>query len=258
MVELSRIPIARAPCPCRRGTGFRQKVPGRQGPDRLAFPARREVPLDHRRRGGRRHSTWRSGGEHRTPGLSAGRTNGVVSVVLSRLAVKTSGDLASAREALKQAVWAIDRNLPLTGVLTLDETLVLGQAERRFQTFFSASLQRSRFCSRWSACTALWPTRYPSARPRSGFGWHSAPGRDRSFAWAISDAVRPLALGTALGIAIAVLLSRAVSSQLFGVTPWDVTTYALAGGGARDWSRSAPPGSPRVARPGSIRSTALR
>jgi ABC-type lipoprotein release transport system permease subunit len=48
-------------------------------------------------------------------------------------------------------------------------------------------------------------------------------------AWAVSDAARPLAVGTALGIGIAVLLSRAVSSQLFGISPWDATTYALAG-----------------------------
>ncbi len=48
-------------------------------------------------------------------------------------------------------------------------------------------------------------------------------------AWAISDAVRPLAIGTVLGIAIAMALSRAVSSQLFGITPGDLTTYALAG-----------------------------
>jgi len=47
-------------------------------------------------------------------------------------------------------------------------------------------------------------------------------------AWTIRDAVRPLAIGTGVGIAIAVGLSRAVSSQLFGITPSDLPTYAIA------------------------------
>jgi putative ABC transport system permease protein len=64
---------------------------------------------------------------------------------------------------------------------------------------------------------------------KSDFDSPSAPRPGQIVVWAIRDAVRPLALGTALGMAIAAVLSRAVSSQLFGITALDVTTYLLAG-----------------------------
>jgi putative ABC transport system permease protein len=160
--------------------------------------------------------------------LPAGQTE-LYPSTLSRLAVKTSGDLATVREALKQAVWALDRNLPLTGVLTLDETLALGQAERRFQTFlfglFAAVALLLSMVGVYGVVAHAVSQRTAEIGLRLALG--ARPGQ--IVAWAVGGAARPLALGTALGIAIAVLLSRAVSSQLFGITPWDATTYALAG-----------------------------
>jgi putative ABC transport system permease protein len=160
--------------------------------------------------------------------LPAGQTE-LYPSVLSRIAVKASGDPAPVREALKQAVWAIDRNLPLTGVLTLDETLVLGQAERRFQTFlfglFAAVAVLLSMVGMYGVVAYAVSQRTAEIGLRLALG--ARPGQ--IVAWAVGDAARPLALGTALGIGIAVLLSRAVSSQLFGITPWDTTTYALAG-----------------------------
>jgi putative ABC transport system permease protein len=160
--------------------------------------------------------------------LPAGQTE-LYPSTLSRLAVKTSGDLAPVREAFKQAVWAIDRNLPLTGLLTLDETLALGQAERRFQTFlFSLFAVVAVLLSMVGVYGVV---AYAVSQRTAEIGLRLALGArpGQIVAWAVSDAARPLAVGTALGIGIAVLLSRAVSSQLFGICPWDATTYALAG-----------------------------
>ena len=160
--------------------------------------------------------------------LPAGQTE-LYPSTLSRLAVKSSGDLAPVRQAFKQAVWAIDRNLPLTGLLTLDETLALGQAERRFQTFlFSLFAVVAVLLSMVGVYGVV---AYAVSQRTAEIGLRLALGARPAqiVAWAISDAARPLAVGTALGIGIAVLLSRTVSSQLFGITPWDATTYALAG-----------------------------
>jgi putative ABC transport system permease protein len=160
--------------------------------------------------------------------LPAGQTE-LYPSVLSRLAVKTSGDPAPVREALKQTVWAIDPNLPLTGVLTLDETLALGQAERRFQTFlfglFAGVALLLSMVGMYGVVAYAVSQRTAEIGLRLALG--AQPGQ--IVAWAVGDAARPLAIGTALGIGIAVLLSRAVSSQLFGITPWDATTYVLAG-----------------------------
>jgi putative ABC transport system permease protein len=159
--------------------------------------------------------------------LPAGQTE-LYPSTLSRLAVKTSGDLAPVREALKQVVWGIDRNLPLTGLLTLDETLALGQAERRFQTFlfslFAAVALLLSMVGVYGVVAYAVSQRTAEIGLRLALG--ARPGQ--IVAWTIRDAVRPLAIGTGVGIAIAVGLSRAVSSQLFGITPSDLTTYAIA------------------------------
>jgi ABC-type antimicrobial peptide transport system permease subunit len=46
---------------------------------------------------------------------------------------------------------------------------------------------------------------------------------------AISGA-RPLALGTAAGLAGAVLLSRSTATRLYGISPFDPASFALAAG----------------------------
>jgi putative ABC transport system permease protein len=161
--------------------------------------------------------------------LPAGQTE-LYPSTLSRLAVKTSGDVAPVREAFKQAVWAIDRNLPLTGLLTLDETLALGQAERRFQTFLFSLFAVVALLL--SVVGVYGVVAYAVSQRTAEIGLRLALGArpGQIVGWAVRGAAGPLALGAALGLAIAMLLSRAVSSQLFGITASDVTTYALACG----------------------------
>jgi len=161
--------------------------------------------------------------------LPAGQTD-LYPAALSRLAVKTSGDVGPVREAFKQAVWSIDRNLPVTALLTLDETLALGQAERRFQTFLFGLF--AVLAVLLSVVGIYGVVAYAVSQRTAEIGLRLALGArpGQIVTWAVTAAARPLALGTALGIGIAALLSRAVSSQLFGITPFDAMTYTLAGG----------------------------
>ena len=119
-------------------------------------------------------------------------------------------------------------------MLTLDETLALGQAERRFLTFlfslFAAVALLLSMVGVYGVVAYAVSQRTAEIGLRLALG--ARPGQ--IVAWAISDAVRPLAIGTALGIAIAMALSRAVSSQLFGITPGDVDDVRPRRFGARD------------------------
>ena len=78
----------------------------------------------------------------------------------------------------------LDPNLPVEDLRTLPQQV---QRERVPRSHHHACCPRPspcwRRCSPRSACTACWPTRWRSARARSGCGWRSAPRRRACAAW---------------------------------------------------------------------------
>src|SRR5207253_11340821 len=55
-------------------------------------------------------------------------------VQLSDFAVRTAGDPRQLVHAVQSRVWALDKDQPITNVLTLEEVVTASIAQRRFQT----------------------------------------------------------------------------------------------------------------------------
>ena len=88
-------------------------------------------------------------------------------------------------------------------------------------------------CSRPSGSTASSPTASRSAPRRSASGWRSARGRATCAACCSARARRSPALGVAIGLAGAFLLTRSMGSLLYGVGPRDPLTFVLGAGHPR-------------------------
>jgi ABC-type antimicrobial peptide transport system permease subunit len=128
---------------------------------------------------------------------------------------------------IEQAVWSVDRNLPLARIQTLAEI----QANSMIQTSFALVMLGI------AAAVAL----LIGVVGIYGVIAHAAAQRTReigvrmALGAQLSD-VRTLFLrhglwltgiGIAIGVAVAILLTRVIASYLFGVSPFDPLTYAV-------------------------------
>jgi len=131
------------------------------------------------------------------------------------------------RQELERAVWSVDRNLPLANVQTLDEI----EAQSMAQTSFALVMLSL------AACVAVLigvvgiygVTAYAATRRTREIGLRIALGAGtgdvrRMF---VRQGLALTLTGIAIGIGVATVLTRVLSSFLFGVGPMDPTTYVL-------------------------------
>jgi putative ABC transport system permease protein len=137
--------------------------------------------------------------------------------------VGTSGFL---RE-LEQAVWAVDPNLPLANVLTLDEI----QSRSMAQTSFAlVMLGIAASVALLIGVVGIYGViAYAAAQRTREIGVRMALGAQTGHVRTmfLRHGLALTATGIALGIGVAVVLTRVMASFLFGVGPVDPITYAV-------------------------------
>ncbi len=147
---------------------------------------------------------------------------------LGNLEVRFSGDLRGVVPEVRRAIGEVNRDLPITGVMTLaeqvDESLVAQKLIARLSTFFGALALLLASIGIYGILS------YAVSRRTSEVGLRMALGARRSHVvWLVMrDVVALVAAGLAIGIPAAVALERLVSSMLFGVTNLDVVSIAAA------------------------------
>jgi putative ABC transport system permease protein len=148
-------------------------------------------------------------------------------VAIHEFAVRSAMPLAKLLPAVRQAVWSIDPEQPVTRVRKLSESVSESQSNLRFQMsllvlFASLALVL--------AVVGIYGVVAYSVEQRTGeIGIRIALGARQS--WILGMVVRQsmtFALGgLAAGIAFAWLASRWLGGLLYGVKPLDFATYAL-------------------------------
>jgi hypothetical protein len=153
------------------------------------------------------------------PRLARGGTSG--SFVL-----RTSGDPASLSAAVRERVWAIDPELPITSVRPMAERLADSLAEQRY---------RARLIGAFAALATLF-----ALLGIYGVMSRSVAGRRREMGIRLALGARPprvvgmivrqgvkLALGgIVIGVAGAIAATRVLRTFLYGIEPTDITTFA--------------------------------
>jgi putative ABC transport system permease protein len=141
------------------------------------------------------------------------------------LVIKASGDAASLTPAVKQAIWAIDKDQPIVRVSTMADRLAASAAQRRFalvifEAFGLVALVLTAIGLYGVIASSV------SERLRE-VGIRTALGASRAniLGIIVGQGVTLTAVGLVIGLAAAFVASRALDTLLFGVSRLDTLTY---------------------------------
>jgi putative ABC transport system permease protein len=140
--------------------------------------------------------------------------------------VRTSGDPAALVKPLNAAVTSVDRDLPLFDVKTMEQRLAGSLATARFNTLLLALLGGIGLTL---AATGIYGViAYFVSQRTQEIGVRMALGATAGSVvrLILGQALRPVAIGAAVGVAASLGASRVLSSQLVGVSRTDPLTIA--------------------------------
>jgi putative ABC transport system permease protein len=149
-------------------------------------------------------------------------------MVLRDLAIHTSGDPLRLAAATRQAVWSIDKDQPVSNVMTLDDLLDQEVAQRRVQAALLGGLAALALIL---ACIGIYGVlSYLVTQRTREIGVRVALGASASdvFRTVAGQGMTLAGLGIAAGLAGALALSRLLGSLLFGVRAGEPMAYAGA------------------------------
>jgi putative ABC transport system permease protein len=145
-----------------------------------------------------------------------------------RLVVRAKADAAALTGQVREALNQMDRNVPLSQVATLASSIDKTVAEPRMRALllglFASLAMVLAAIGVYGVVAYMVGQRTQEIGVRRALG---ARGAD-VVTLLLHDAMRPVAIGIAIGIAGAYALARLLAAMLFEVSATDVTTYAVA------------------------------
>ena len=147
-----------------------------------------------------------------------------------RLAVRTSGDPASAAASLKAAVWGLDKQLAVTRLRTMEQVLSDSTAPRRFNMLLVLIFAATALLL--AAIGIYGVIAYSVAQRTHEIGIRMTLGAQRAdvLRMVLGWGLLLTGAGTALGLAGSLALARLLRGFLFGIQPSDPITFAVVVG----------------------------
>lgn len=142
------------------------------------------------------------------------------------LVVRARGDAAAITAAVKQAVWSVDKDQPISRIATMDARIASTEAQRHFAlTVFEAFALTALILAAIGIFGVL--SSGVSERLRE-IGLRSALGASPAeiYGLILRQGMTLAVIGAILGAGGAIFASRALVSLLYGVSPLDGLTYA--------------------------------
>ena len=144
------------------------------------------------------------------------------------LVVRTGSDPAPLLKPVRDAIWAIDRKLPIADVQTLEQVVEKNMARPRFSMFLLVLFGAVAVVL--AAIGIYGVIAYAVTQRTREIGIRMALGapRGRVVGIVARNALSLAAAGVACGLAAALALTRLLESLLFQVSATDVPTFATA------------------------------
>ena len=141
------------------------------------------------------------------------------------LVLRTRGNPADLAPAIKQTVWSMDRNLPISEVITMDQAVADATAEPRFLALLLAVFASVALLL--AAVGIYGVMSYAIARRTHEIGIRISLGATRAdvLRMVLRQGMVQALMGSATGVGGALLLARLMSRMLYGVRPDDPLTF---------------------------------
>lgn len=144
------------------------------------------------------------------------------------LAVRTSGDPMALASAVREQIWAVDKDQPVTGVMPLETLLDDYLAPRKLQSSLLGGF--AAFALLLASIGIYAVLAFSISQRTQEIGVRVALGAQRRdiFRGVLAQGVKLAGIGVAIGLAAALALSQTISGLLFGVTATDPLTLSGA------------------------------
>jgi ABC-type antimicrobial peptide transport system permease subunit len=162
----------------------------------------------------------------------------VVTLQPNALVVRTKVDPLSLGTAVRNAVWSIDKDQPVSDIRSMEQIVSTSVARQRFSTMLLGVFA---ILALVLAAVGIYGVMsYTVAQRTREIGIRMALGAQRSdvLKMTVMQGLKLVAMGVAIGLAAAVVLTRVMASLLFGVSATDPTTF-IAISAVLDRSRRA-------------------
>ena len=144
------------------------------------------------------------------------------------LAVRSSGEPQQLVKSIRQQVWALDPNIPITGVQTMEQILETVTVQRRFNTILLGIFAAIALVL--AAVGIYGVLSYSVTQRRHEIGIRMAMGAQRRdvLRLVIGQGMKLTLVGVLIGLSGALALTRLMEKLLFGISASDPATFLAA------------------------------